>query len=418
MHALLSLLSKREAYEEFAPLVNKDSVSKEILQIVEDMGAYYKAFPARDSVSWEGLSILIKVKLHPKWSADKYVIHDSIIAEAAAYEMVPDVEWVLKKTLLEREMAIKVGEAALRIADGHGGTITDVSKLVEEWEVKAEMNKPEDTMLVTDSIEDMVRLTSASAGYKWRLPELNAALGPINKGKLVIVAARPDTGKSGFMMSEATHILLQLPKEKHLVWFNNEEEGVVVKKRIICSLLGISGDEFDANPVATKKMVEALIGDVGRIKFIDAPALDIFTISKFLKKWDAGLIVIDQLWKVHGFGKIATNEASRTTLLYGKAREWAKQYAPVMVAAQAGGEAGGEKWIGMEHIYGSKTGAQGEADAIITIGRSYDPEVRADARFINIVKNKFPHPEDEALRNGKFEVKIHPTIGRYSGYVE
>jgi len=411
---LLKLMENKSFYDEFIEVVSKDSVSKETHTILQDIGSNYEK---HDKLDWDALALFMKVSCHPKWDADKFIVYDTIIESVKEYVPTPEMEDVIKKNLIDREYALSIGKVALQIVDNGVGSMGDIEVLFDKWEERLGKAKGADELLVTDDLEEIRSATAAHTGLEWRLNELNMALGRVGKGKLVIVAARPDTGKTSFLMSEATHMLTQLPPDKELVWFNNEEEGTVVKKRIICSLLGINGEEFDANVVDVKHKVEKLIGSIGRIKFIDAPALDVYTIQKFLKKLSPGLVVIDQLWKVHGFSKQTTNDAARTTMLYGKAREWAKQYCPIIVAAQAGGEAGGEKWVEMEHIYGSKTGAQGEADAIITIGRSYDPEVKANARFLNIVKNKFPSPLDESCRNGKFEVKIVPSIGRYEGYV-
>ncbi len=68
----------------------------------------------------------------------------------------------------------------------------------------------------------------------------------------------------------------------------------------------------------------------------------------------------------------------------------------------------------MEQIYGTKTGVQGEADAIIAIGRKDDEPTVPDRnnRYIHIPKNKMTG-NDESLRNGKFQIRIQPTIARF-----
>ena len=96
-------------------------------------------------------------------------------------------------------------------------------------------------------------------------------------------------------------------------------------------------------------------------------------------------------------------------MIFNWARELAKKYAPVITVHQADGSAEGVKWIDMSKLYGSKTGVQGEADAIITIGRL--PE-EGNKRYLYVPKNKLDG-NNQAMRNGRFEIEIVPTLGRF-----
>jgi len=55
------------------------------------------------------------------------------------------------------------------------------------------------------------------SGLEWRLEELNLSLGPVNKGDLVLVAARPEVGKTTFLTSEISYMLSQT--EGDVLWF-------------------------------------------------------------------------------------------------------------------------------------------------------------------------------------------------------
>ena len=137
--------------------------------------------------------------------------------------------------------------------------------------------------------------------------------------------------------------------------------------------------------------------------------MSVYDVETLVEKYDVGLLIFDQLWKVHGFEKDAGNEVTRQTMIFNWAREMAKKIAPVITVHQADGSAEGQKWIDMGQLYGSKTGVQGEADAIITIGRL--PE-EGDKRYLYIPKNKLDG-NNQALRNGRFEIEILPEIGRF-----
>lgn len=156
-----------------------------------------------------------------------------------------------------------------------------------------------------------------------------------------------------------------------------------------------------------------VVGGIDKIMMFNKADVHVRDVDHLLAKYDIGLIVFDQLWKVHGFDDEAGNEVVRQTMLFNWAREIAKKHAPVVAVHQADGSAEGVKWIDMSKLYGSKTGIQGEADAIVTIGRI--PE-GGNARYLYVPKNKMSKPGNPKLRNGMFEIEIIPEIGRWKEF--
>ena len=123
--------------------------------------------------------------------------------------------------------------------------------------------------------------------------------------------------------------------------------------------------------------------------------------------------MFDQLDKVHGFSNEARDDL-RIGKLYEWARDIAKEYCPVIAVSQVDGSGEGEKWIHMNQLRGSKTDKIGEADAIITVGKSNEPGEDLK-RFIHVPKNKLFGGKRslEAHRHGAFELEIVPSIARY-----
>ena len=193
------------------------------------------------------------------------------------------------------------------------------------------------------------------------------------------------------------------------MWINNEEEGNKVFRRIIQSCLGITTAKLEADMLSALNGYKAAMGRMDRIVMLNKADVHVRDVEVMVKKYDVGLIICDQLWKVHGFDDEAGNEVVRQTMLFNWARELAKKVAPVITVHQADGNAEGVKWIDMSRLYGSKTGIQGEADAIVTIGRLPDT---GDARYLYVPKNKLAG-KDPALRNGMFEIEIQKDIGRF-----
>jgi hypothetical protein len=64
----------------------------------------------------------------------------------------------------------------------------------------------------------------------------------------------------------------------------------------------------------------------------------------------------------------------------------------------------------MGTMYGSKTGLQGEADLIVTMGRVY---ADGDIRYLWFTKNKSQTPGNRDRRNGKWRVRLVGDRARY-----
>jgi replicative DNA helicase len=145
----------------------------------------------------------------------------------------------------------------------------------------------------------------------------------------------------------------------------------------------------------------------------DSPYKSVSKITRLLKELNPGLIVFDQLDKVHGYEN--EREDLRIGRLYEWARDLAKLYCPVISISQISESGEGMKWLNNSMLRGSKTDKAGEADYIILIGK--ENEVGKDLeRYITIGKNKLFGGADtlEAHRHGNFEVGINPSIARYT----
>jgi hypothetical protein len=300
--------------------------------------------------------------------------------------------------------------------------VDELEELIDEFrETIGKASKTEDDPenFVPHDINDVLEATSLGSGLEWRLEELNVSCGPLRKGDFVEVAAYVDTGKTTFLASEATYMAAQLEPERVAVWVNNEEQGKKVRSRQYQATIGITERDILANPGFARSSYESILGRIDRIILIDDDQLSYKELSKIFEDLNPGLIIIDVLDKVKGFEGAARDDL-RLQQLYQWARSSAKKYGPVIASSQVDGTAAGQRWIEMHQLQGSKVAKQGEADAIITIGRDNDPtSSMPNARYIHIPKNKLSGGtrSDEAERNGYWQVEIEPSIARYKGIV-
>ena len=260
----------------------------------------------------------------------------------------------------------------------------ELTKIFEEWmSVQRKLERGFESSVPVSDLEKTLTESIAKEGLSWPLSFLQDTLGPFSD-QLIILAARPDGGKTTMLAQIASHVARHNCEDGECVlWFLNEEAMARVMFRVVSHVTGSPQEIIEADLAGHLEQYRKAIGD--RIVFVDdADSIDI--IEKNIKKFNPRLVLIDQLYKVTS---TTTRKNENDVERFRKLAEWArnigKHTAPVIATNQLDFSAEGEKYPTMDKLYGSKTGLQGEADAIIMLGREMsDP----DTRYIWTPKNK------------------------------
>lgn len=407
---LLRYLRNKDNYNNtIDTYVTKASVSTETWDIIQVMGDCADHDEPEDF--WDEVRLVLLSVRHPTWSDEKKEVYshilDQIISDPNDYTS-SSIDQLNQRMLVDRVFD-KASVAASTMGDD---SLEELFSVCEEFTTTgstASTHKPEDHPEM--DFTSLLATTKPSTGLRFRLKELDGAMGTLSKGDFVIISARPDSGKTTLLASEATYMAPQV--EGTVLWFNNEEPGERVMLRIMQSAVGLTREEIEDDVAAAQESYNSLMKD-SSIEVIDKSFMHVRDIESTLRRFDdVTLIIIDQLWKVHGFENTSTTEVDRQTKLFAWAREKAKEVAPVLTVHQADGTAAGSLWIEMNQLYGSKTAIQGEADAIVTLGRKHESGYE-NVRGLYLPKNKMTG-SDPASRNGKFEITIKPSIGRFEG---
>lgn len=406
---LLLVLRNKERYTKYARFIKASAVGEETWNILQAMGEWFKHNAVATEVVWKHFNAWFCLVRHAKMDKTKQAIYKELIDKL---EVTPEPDESHIKPLLEglitRDYAAQIAEKALKIADGDFTvSVNSIVDLVEQRNSAIGKVDSVDRHILLPTLEGMASVSAP--GLRWRLECLNLSLGDLRRGDLVVVGTRPDTGKTTLLASEASFMAPQLPEDQCVLWVNNEEEGNKVFRRIIQSTLGITTAKLESNFPAALEAYKTTVGRIDKIVMLNKADVHVRDVEHLVKKYNVGLVIFDQLWKVHGFDEESGNEVTRQTLLFNWARELAKKIGPVITVHQADGSAEGVKWIDMSKLYGSKTGIQGEADAIVTIGRLPDT---GDTRYVYVPKNKMAG-KDPSKRNGMFEIQIEKDIGRF-----
>lgn len=390
---------------------------KETNTILDGMDKYYKTFPSVTEFAWDSFTAFLIADQSKRLTDDSIVKLRMMLTKARAFVPHHAHEEVVK-TLIELDYLALIMEECEKVKEGSSDLehvhilATNALKDVERYIEKDELFVSADLSAIADRI--------TSSGYEWRLDALNRSLGPLRIGNFVIVAARVEVGKTTFLASEVSYLAQQLPKDRPVVWVNNEEESSVVFFRIVQAALGIESKTIIAD--SKKAMVDyaALMGGNKDKIRVTKDMNNMRDLETLFREINPGLIIFDQLDKVDGF-KSDEREDLKLGKIYKWARELARSYGPVIAASQLSASAVEMKdppFIGLDALRGSKTDKPGEADVVITIGKYKEPKSPEEEmiRTINVPKNKLPGgggKQVESDRHGQFLVTIDPIRARY-----
>ena len=407
----------KENLAKYRRYIKPHVVVKETNTILDGMDKYYKTFPSVTDFSWESFSAFLIADQSKRLTDDAIVKLRMMLTKAKAFVPHHAHEEVVK-TLIELDYLALIMDECEKVKEGSSDLehvhilATNALRDVERYIEKDELFVSADLSVIADRI--------SSSGYEWRLDVLNRSLGPLRTGNFIIVAARVEVGKTTFLASEVSYLAQQLPKDRPVVWVNNEEESSVVFFRIVQAAIGKESKTIIADSKTAMEEYTALMGGNKDKIRVTKDMNHVRDLETLFREVNPGLIIFDQLDKVNGF-KSEEREDITLGKIYKWARELARTYGPVIAASQLSASAVDMKdppFIGLDALRGSKTDKPGEADAVVTLGKYKEPKTPEEEmiRTINVPKNKLPGggvKHMESHRHGQFLVTIDPIRARF-----
>lgn len=321
-------------------------------------------------------------------------------------EVSDDILRATLETHRIRSLAGQLSLTAMEVSEGKKG----LDALREAYTTLDKRDSRLDRVeFVTDDLDTIYQNTVDVPGIPWPLDCLNKSLGPLRKGNMGFVFARPEGGKTTFVAQVATFAAQKV--DSPILWFNNEQPGEEVKLRLYQSAFGITTSELFKDRNKYKELYKQRTK--GLIYLLDDATIDRGTIEMLCEQHQPSLVIFDQFDKIYGF-----KSDDRYDLELGNKYQWgrelAKTYCPVIGVTQADASGENVKYLTMSNVSNAKTSKQAEADWILGIGSSQTDDFKL-YRYFNISKNKLlgdqnTNPE---YRHGKFQVIIEPEIARY-----
>lgn len=366
--------------------------------ILQDYGTFFKEFPEVSRIEHEPFMLWFKAFAHPTLTAEQLGLYTALLSNVLNKDCDPSLEPGILERLLAAETASRVTDLITKYNEGAEVDLY-VALREEVGRFEQATNRKVKVPWVTDDIDDILKDDKEDRGLHWRLECLNTVMRPLRGGDFIVWAGRPDKGKTTGVSSEITHMAAQFddyygPNHgRTVVWLNNEGPGKRIVQRVHQSALNATISELIrySQQGTIKDDFARAVGGYDRIRVMDVHGFWSYEIEDLLSKVNPGLVVFDMVDNVK-FGGQASNGGTRTDQLLEAMYQWARilgvqHDTPVIATSQLPGDADGLQYPTLSQLKDSKTGKQGAADAIVTMGALNDP-FYSGSRFMGTTKNK------------------------------
>ena len=415
---LLRLLKFRQKFERFFRHVPLKVLDARTALVLNCFKVYVEQHPDTDKIESESFFAWFR-RAHPILKEEAAAVW--AVQFKAMMEDVPEqIERGLMERLAAAEAAAEVTDLLMKWNQGDEVDLYQALRAsVERYE--GAVNRTVKLPVVNDCILDLLKEDKDDTGFHWRLDCLNKSLRPLRPGDFGIIAGRPDKGKTTFFASELSYMLAQVDKEfpgegRSIVVFNNEGLGSRLKKRFYQSALDAT--ITDLIDMAAKGTLEskyaAAVGRPDALKILDVHDWWSYEVEDAIKQLNPAIVLFDMVDNIK-FGGEVGNNGQRTDQLLEAMYQWArvlgvKYGCAVLATSQISADGDGVPYPTLSMLKDSKTGKQGAADFIITLGASNDP-ILASSRFIGCTKNKLAR--EGGPRDPRCEVVFDGIRGRY-----
>ena len=418
--SLLQLCKHRKEYDRVRRVINQRTIDARTQTLLNDFGKYFDQVTDCDRIPLTGEFLTYFTTIaHRNLDASELAIYSNVISRAE-HDLPEGTRDMLLNRLLEADFATKIADALMLYDQEEEIDVpSTVQHLLDEWlgQTNRVLNVPEveaDASLFDDDVHN--------TGFRWRWPCLNEHMRPLRGGDFIIIAGRPDKGKTTAVADNITYMASQVDdlypgENRNIVWLNNEGPGKRILKRCVQSALGLPTSELvklQEQGILWDKYTEALGFDKSRLKVLDIHGFKAWQVEELLRQLNPALVVFDMIDNVNFDGLVINGGNRQDSILEGMyqwARELGVKYdCPVAATSQISGDGEGIPYPTLGMLKDSKTGKQGAADGILTIGTNDDPAM-VNTRFIGMTKNKLAL-EGKAM-SPRREMQLDGACGRY-----
>jgi len=320
----------------------------------------------------------------------KKIGHEQSLSKDIAQE-------VLAK-LFQQLVGEEIAKLGFQYVNGSENTLEPMRKLLSAYQDDFMPNLKVDWGDI--SIDSLLEANDIQSKWRFNIPSLRNRVEGISGGHLVIVGARPNTGKTSFHASLIASDGGFARQGANCIILCNEEHYSRVGARYLSAATDMSMEEVKGNYALANTRYKPVHDN---IKIYDSTGKDMSWVEAIVKAYKPDILVLDM------GDKFATRNTDKSDVYLKEAaihaRNISKQYdCAIIWMSQLSAVAEGKVYVDQSMLEGSKTGKAAEADLMILISKN--PELNEGKihtatinpndvstnnqtqRHLNIAKNK------------------------------
>ena len=286
--------------------------------------------------------------------------------------------------LFQQHVGDLVANLGFDFVNGTENSLEPLRKLLEEY--KDDFTPNLRVEWDDHSLDTILDATALESKWKFNIPSLARRVEGISGGHLILVGARPNTGKTSFHASIVAAADGFAHQGAKITVLCNEEAYTRVAARYISASTLMTIKEVRINKALAASRYNSIKEN---IQFKDSTGKGMDWVESVVKYERPDIVILDMGDKFADIRSERSDITLKAAAIH--ARNIAKQYdCAVVWMSQLSAEAEGRADLNQAMMEGSKTGKAAEADLMVLIGKTQQAEGEEDdpIRYLNIAKNK------------------------------
>jgi len=380
---LIKSLLNKEFYEQHKNLLSRNELfTKDVRKIKQALDGAMEQYGT--DLTPQDLQAVFLTQNQTLTTANKSTYDDMFRKLEIIEPINPEIATDTFSKMFQQFLGEKIANIGFECVNGSLDTLEPLRRLLEDY--KDDFTPDVRVEWDDHSFDTLLDAADLEAQWKFNIPTLTRKVEGVTGGHLVVVGARPNTGKTSFHASLVAAEGGWAHQGAKVVVLCNEEKYTRVASRYLCAASNMNMKEVRENPALARKRYDVVKENV-RIK--DSTGKDMKWVESVVKHSKPDVLILDM------GDKFADTSSERTDLTLKAAaihaRNIAKQYDCVVLwMSQLSAVAEGRVDLDQSMMEGSKTGKAAEADLMLLLGKtsSVEGEDENPERHINFAKNK------------------------------
>jgi len=382
--ALLKTLQNRDFYDRHKGIRCPDKIfTKDVRKIKQALDSAMNTYDG--DLTTQDLQAVF-VRMNQSMTTATRTAYDDLFRKIDKAEPIKEeiAEDALSQ-LFQQHVGDRVANLGFDFVNGAENSLEPLRRLLEDYKDDFTPNLRIDWDDI--GIDTLLAANDLQTQWKFNIPSLRRKVEGVSGGHLLLVGARPNTGKTSFHASLIAGPDGWASQGAKCVVLCNEESYERVGARYLSAACNMTMDEVRENVSLARKRYEPVRKNI-RIK--DSTNKDMQWVEALVKNEKPDILVLDMGDKFASKTSDKSDIYLKDAAIY--ARNIAKQYdCCVIWMSQLSAVAEGKVFVDQSMMEGSKTGKAAEADLMVLISKNPMVEGAEEGdtqRHLNIAKNK------------------------------